>query len=191
VTEIVVVCGSPTHNSRSALIGEHVARLLGSRGLEAGIFNIRELPAQELLWGRAECPELQQALSAIERAQGIVVCSPVYKASYTGILKAFLDLLPQSGFQGKTVLPLVTGGTPAHTLMIDYALRPVLIALGASHIVSGLFLLDKHLGRTESGGLSMDADSSQRLEVVVHDFAAALVRPRPHHDRRSTTAGAR
>ena len=62
----------------------------------------------------------------------MVVSTPVYKAAYSGVLKVFLDLLPQFGLAGKVVLPLVTGGTASHVLAIDYALRPVLLALGAS-----------------------------------------------------------
>jgi hypothetical protein len=71
----------------------------------------------------------------------------VYKASYSGLVKVFLDLLPQAGPAGKTVLPLVTGGSLAHMLAMDYALRPVLSALGARHVVPGAFLLDSAIER--------------------------------------------
>ncbi len=56
----------------------------------------------------------------------MVIGTPVYKAAYSGLLKSLLDLLPQYALAGKTVLPLATGGSTAHVLAIDYALRPVL-----------------------------------------------------------------
>ncbi|MDQ0896682.1 NAD(P)H-dependent oxidoreductase [Paenibacillus sp. V4I7] len=62
------------------------------------------------------------------------------EASYTGVLKAFLDLLPQKGLECKVVLPLAVGGTISHLLAIDYALKPVLSALGARNILQGVYV---------------------------------------------------
>src|SRR5918912_82296 len=67
----------------------------------------------------------RRSLTSWKRSPTRVVSSLPRKAAYTGLLKAFLDLLPQYALGGKTVLPLVTGGTPAHVLTVDYALRPV------------------------------------------------------------------
>jgi FMN reductase len=106
----------------------------------------------------------------------VIVSTPVYKASYTGVLKAFLDLLPQFGLNGKVVLPLVTGGTVSHVLAIDYALRPVLHALGAQHVVSGLFILDKLLELRPDGTLTVAPEISGRLAGVLDDFAGSLSR---------------
>lgn len=73
----------------------------------------------------------------------VVIASPVYKASYTGILKAFLDLLPQTGLKGKVTLPLFIGGTIAHLLSLDYTLKPLLSVLGSRNIVGGVFTIDQ------------------------------------------------
>lgn len=95
------------------------------------VIPIRELPPGPLLAADAHHPAISDVVEAVAAARGLIVASPVSKASYTGLLKAFLDLLPQYALAGKTVLPLVTGGTPAHVLAVDYALRPVLAAMGA------------------------------------------------------------
>jgi FMN reductase len=68
----------------------------------------------------------------------VVVATPVYKAAYSGLLKVFLDVLPQTALKGKLVLPLATGGSPHHMLALDYALRPVLQSLGAPHTAGHL-----------------------------------------------------
>ena len=130
-----------------------------------------------MLQAQTTDPELQAALALIARADGVVLVTPVYKASYTGVLKSFLDLLPQFGLTGKAALPLATGGTVAHVLAIDYALRPVLAALAAAHVTSGLFLLDRQLEQRPEG-LQIEAELDRRLQAVIDEFAAAVLRLR-------------
>ena len=176
MSPIVTITGSPSASSRTLALTEHVGGVLRGQGFTVDAVNVRELPAQDLLSARGDSPELRDALGLVERARGVVVTTPVYKAAYSGVLKTFLDLLPQSGLAGKIVLPLVTGGTVSHVLAIDYALRPVLHALGADHVVGGLFILDKLLERKPSGGLVISPDISQRLDNVLADFVASVRR---------------
>ena len=171
---VVTVSASPALASRTQLLAAHVGRAIAARGIEVEALNVRDLPAEDLLWGRSEAPGVRRALDLIARAAGVVVATPVYKAAYTGVLKTFLDLLPQFGLAEKAVLPLATGGTLAHVLAIDYGLRPVLAALGARHVVNGLFILDKSLERQGDSGLQIDADVKARLDDVITGFVASL-----------------
>jgi len=173
---IVTITGSPSEGSRTARLAQDVGATLAAQGFEIGAINVRDLPAADLLHARLESPPISEALGLVERARGVVVCSPVYKAAYSGVLKAFLDLLPQTGLTGKVALPLMTGGTVAHVLALDYALRPVLAALGALHVVAGLFLLDKTIGPRPDGGVELDAELRARLDAVLADFAASVRR---------------
>ena len=75
----------------------------------------------------------------------MVVATPIYKASFSGALKTLLDLLPERALDGKVVLPLATGGTVAHLLAVDYALKPVLNALKAQEILHGVFADDSQV----------------------------------------------
>jgi FMN reductase len=79
----------------------------------------------------------------------VVVASPTYKATYTGLLKAFLDRFPHQGLGGVTAVPLMLGGSPAHTLAIEHGLRPLLVELGASVPTGGLYVLDSEHDRPE------------------------------------------
>lgn len=172
---IVTISGSPSAGSRTQALAARVRGALAASDFEVAEINVRDLPPDELIQGRAHGEPLRQALALVERAQGVVVLTPVYKASYTGVLKTFLDLLPQFGLAGKVVLPLVTGGTIAHVLSIDYALRPVLHALGAQHVVGGLFILDKLLEpRADGDGFAVNQEIAGRLDAVVADFVASL-----------------
>lgn len=173
---VVTVSGSPGAPSRTSQLNDWVAAQLATQGFEVARINVRDLPPADVLHARLDSPALREPLGLIERAQGVVVATPVYKASYTGVLKSFLDLLPQFGLTGKVILPLATGGTLAHVLAIDYGLRPVLSALGAQHVVSGLFILDKLLGPSSTAPLALDAEIDTRLRAVVGDFVTSLRR---------------
>ena len=173
---IVTVTGSPSEGSRTARLAQDVGATLAGRGFEVAAINVRDLPAAELVGAQIQSPPISAALGLVERARGVVLCSPVYKASYSGVLKTFLDLLPQTGLAGKVALPLMTGGTIAHVLALDYAFRPVLAALGAQHVVSGLFLLDKTIGTRPDGGIALEPDVRARLDGVLDDFVASVRR---------------
>ena len=98
----------------------------------------------------------------------------MYKAAYTGILKAFLDLLPQKALVGKPILPIATGGTLAHLLAIDYALNPVLGVLGATHILQGVYLVDAQFQRLETGGVEFnDAELAARFQSALTELVQA------------------
>lgn len=176
---VVTLTGSPSQSSRTLQLNDHVRKLLERDGFEVAALSVRELPAEDLLFANTDSPRLKEAFALIARADAVVVATPVYKAAYTGVLKAFLDLLPQGALANKVILPLAVGGTLAHALALDYALRPVLSTLGAQHVTSGLFLLDKQLERTPPGSLQIDPDAQHRLDRVLAAFTAALRPPRP------------
>jgi FMN reductase len=172
---VLVLSGSPTTASRTAALSGHIAERLRADGHRVHVVRARELPAAALLSGDTTNPAIADVLDELDRADGVVVASPVYKAAYTGLLKTVLDLLPQTALAGKVVLPVVTGGTPAHVLAIDYALRPVLSALGAHHVMQGWFVLDRDIEWSESG-VAVGPASAVPLYRVVDDFSATLSR---------------
>ena len=174
---IVTVAGSPAPASRTAQLARVVGAMVAGRGFDVEAIDIRDLPSDDLLHQRsATSSPLQTAVSLVSRANGVVIVTPVYKASYTGLLKAFLDVLPQSGFGNKVVLPIAVGGTLAHLLTIDYALRPVLLALGAQHVVGGLFVLDSVLERRPDGAFALETQAQTRLDRAVADFVVSVRR---------------
>ncbi|RAG80546.1 FMN reductase (NADPH) [Streptacidiphilus pinicola] len=171
---LVVISGSPSRTSRTAPLAGHLAHRLSLRGFDVEHLDLRSLPPDALLEADVRHPEVRRALDSIAAAEGVVVATPVYKASYTGLLKAFLDLLPQDGLAGKTVLPLATGGTIAHLLSIDYALRPVLTALTARHVVGGVFLLDRWIDALGRDTVDLTPEAEERLLEAVDAFLGSL-----------------
>ncbi|MFJ9408780.1 NADPH-dependent FMN reductase [Streptomyces sp. NPDC101393] len=174
MASLLAISGSPSADSRTALLTGHLVQQLSLAGYPTGHLRVRDLPAADLLAGRTGSPALRRALDAVAAAGGLVVATPVYKGAYSGLLKSFLDLLPQHGLAGKTVLPLMTGGSTAHVLAIDYALSPVLAALGARHIVRGAFVLDQAIQVAADGTPHLPHDTRTRLEQAVEEFVVAL-----------------
>jgi FMN reductase len=72
----------------------------------------------------------------------LLVASPTYKATYSGLLKAFLDRLATGSLAGKTAVPVLLGGAPNHQLAVDVHFTPLLLELGAVVPVRGLFVLE-------------------------------------------------
>ncbi|MFJ1748744.1 NADPH-dependent FMN reductase [Streptomyces sp. NPDC088116] len=172
---ILSVSGSPSPTSRTGRLLRHLDRRLVAQGHRVVPFDVRTLPAEALLGADFGHPAIVEARRLFDEADGVVVGTPVYKAAYSGLLKSLLDLLPQYALAGKTVLPLATGGSTAHVLAIDYALRPVLSSMGAAHIVQGWFVLDRHITvREEDGEVAVDPAVREALDQVVDQFSLAL-----------------
>ncbi|MFD0711961.1 NADPH-dependent FMN reductase [Paenibacillus sp. GCM10027626] len=167
---IVIVTGSPTEGSRLNGIVEFASKAIAGAGWDVTELRVTDLPAEDVMFARWDSPAIIEANRIIAEADAVVIASPVYKASYTGVLKAFLDLLPQKGLEGKAVLPLFIGGTIAHLLAIDYAMKPVLSALYAKHISTGVFAVDSQIARTDNGGFILSEELTDRLAGVIETF---------------------
>ncbi len=69
------------------------------------------MPPEDLVYARFDSPAVQNTARLLEKAEGVIIATPVYKASYAGLLKAYLDLLPEDVLSGKAVWPIAAGGT--------------------------------------------------------------------------------
>lgn len=170
---VVTLAGSPTADSRSAALLRFVERRLAAQAAEVRHIALRELPALDLLHARAETPSLRGAIAAVARADLVVVATPIYKASFSGLLKSFLDLLPPDALRGKTVWPLATGGSVAHLLALEYALKPVLAALGARDGLDAVFVPDSAWRDDPVHGRVPGADIAERLHGVLATLGPA------------------
>src|SRR5687768_4959197 len=119
---IVSISGSPQQPSRSAWLLEAAEHRLAGHLRTVHRIVLRELPAEDLLLGNAAAPAIADAIAQLARADVVVVATPIYKAAYSGLLKVFLDLLPQDALRNKTVLPLACGGSAGHLLALEFTL---------------------------------------------------------------------
>jgi FMN reductase len=178
---VVLLSGSPAARSRTEVLLDHVRQRLEAQQVEVSLLRVRDFPAEDLLHARFDSAAVQQLQAVVASADGLVVGTPVYKASFTGALKVLLDLLPERALAHKVVLPLASGGSPAHLLAVDYALKPVLAALKAQEMLSGVFAVDKQIAYPEGGKpAQIDSELRERLDEALEQLTAALARrPKP------------
>jgi FMN reductase len=146
---VAVVVGNPKPRSRTYQAAHLVAEKLAGRPPELSV-DLADLGAALLDWSDSAVADLVAAVQASDLA---VVASPTYKATYTGVLKLFLDRIPGGGLAGVTAVPLMLGGHWRHALAADLLLKPVLVELGATCPTRGLFLLESEY----AGGETLDS----------------------------------
>ena len=172
---ILLLGGSPSHPSSSSRLLLHIGDQLAALGHRHSALFVRDLPAQALLHADFADPAIRQAQALVAAADAVVIATPVYKASCSGILKTFLDLLPQDGLAGKVVLPVATGGSQSHMLALDYALRPILSALDARHVLASIYATSDQLATDADGGLALHPAIAARVAAGVEHLAEVLL----------------
>jgi len=137
----VGISGSPGARSKSRTLLERALVALSDRGATTTLIDLAVLPADALL-ARRRATEVDRALGSVSQATIIVASTPVYRATYSGLLKVFFDLLPVDAPVGKTAIAIATGGSSAHQLVIDHGLRPLFASVGAVTTATGVYGTD-------------------------------------------------
>jgi FMN reductase len=135
---VAIVVGNPKPKSRTFHAAELVVEKLTGRAPDLAL-DLIDLGATLLDWSDQT---VAHAVADVTAADLVVVASPTYKATYTGLLKLFLDRFGAGSLASVTAIPLMLGGDLRHSLAPEAFLKPVLAELGASSPTRGLFLLD-------------------------------------------------
>ena len=137
-SQVAVVVGNPKPRSRTYQAAHIVAGRLTGTTPELSI-DLTDVGAALLDWSD---PGVTALVTAVQDSDFLVVASPTYKATYTGLLKLFLDRFAAGSLAGVTAVPVMLGGHWKHALAADMLLKPVLVELGATCPTAGLFLLE-------------------------------------------------
>jgi len=172
---VLLINGSPTAVSRSAALLAHVKQIFRAAGIDISEVSILDFPAEDLIQARYGSAAFAPFIEAVAASAGIVVSTPVYKGSFSGGLKALLDILPQDALLNKVILPLATAGTLSHLLTIDYALKPVLSVLGARDIGQGVFAVDGQFEKTDRG-YDITSELVERLDRNLDYLISRILR---------------
>lgn len=137
---IVAVIGNPKPASRTRDAAERMAAGLAAGAGTTTVIELADLGAGLLGWGD---PAVAEAVATVQSADVLVVASPTFKATYTGLLKLFLDQFPgDTGMASQVAVPLMLGAAPQHALAAELTLKPVLVELGAVCPAAALYQLD-------------------------------------------------
>jgi FMN reductase len=147
--DIAVVIGNPRSGGRTTTVAEAVASRVadGVPGRHSTTtYELSDLAGELFDWGSERVAAVNAAVRAADLA---VFASPTYKASFTGLFKAFLDRYPGNGLAGLVAVPVMLGAAPVHQLAVETQLRPVLVELAAIVPTKGVFVVDTELDRLD------------------------------------------
>ncbi|CAB3708025.1 MULTISPECIES: FMN reductase [Achromobacter] len=143
---LVAVSGGMQRPSRTTALAEELLTLIANeipcepRLVEMG----RIAPQLAGATWRSNLPDsVERELTAVEQADVLVVATPVYRGSYTGLFKHFFDFIHQDALIDKPVLLAATGGSQRHALIIDHQLRPLFSFFQARTLPLGIYATDE------------------------------------------------
>jgi FMN reductase len=172
---VVVSAGLSVPSSSRLLAGrlaDAVVSATEARGTSVEVDHVELRPlahqlADHLLTGFAS-GDLADAIAKVRRADGLVVVTPVFAASYSGLFKTFVDVLEPGTLDGKPVLIAATGGTARHSMVLDHTLRPLFAHLRAVVVPTGVFAASEDFGNTDEGHLD------KRVRRAAGELAALM-----------------
>lgn len=176
---VVVSSGLSTPSSTRQLadrLTSDAADVLRERGVEAEVrtVELRDLAhdiTNHLLTGFAP-PKLQEVLDELATADGLIAVTPIFSTSYAGLFKSFIDVIDPQSLTDLPVLIGATGGTPRHSLAIDYAIRPLFTYLHAIPVTTGVFAATGDWGGGGDGVRSLP----ERIFRGAREFAELVER---------------
>ena len=145
ILRTAVVVGNPRRGSRTSTVAVAVAAAVAARAQrtpEVTVVELADLGGALFDWGD---PAVAGAKSTVLAADLLVVASPTFKASFTGLLKAFLDQFGRDELAAVPTVPTMVGAGPLHSLAVETQLRPILVEIGASTPTRGLYVEESQL----------------------------------------------
>ncbi|MBC2905930.1 CE1759 family FMN reductase [Streptomyces cupreus] len=166
--KLVVVSAGLSVPSSTRLLGDRLAAAAAGRtGAEIEVVELRDLAVEIAHNFTNGFPgrKLAAAQAAVTEADGLIVVTPVFSASYSGLFKSFFDVLEQDALAGKPVLIAATGGTARHSLVLEHALRPLFAYLKAVIVPTGVYAASEDWGAEGLDG---------RIERAAGELAALV-----------------
>lgn len=183
---IVVVAAGLSNPSSTRMLADRmsasVLSQLSDRDVVASVqtFELRDFAHQitdNMLTGFAQ-KELQEMIDAVVAADALIVVTPIFSTSYSGLFKSWIDVLDPEALTGKPVWIGANAGTARHSLAIDYAIRPLFAYLHADTMSSGVFAASSDWG----SNADQVAPLSRRVEKGARELAEAIASREPVAD---------
>lgn len=180
--KIVTISAGLSNPSSTRLLADRLGHAaVAQTGASLETVELRELAhqlADNLVTGFAS-GDLATAIDKVREADALIVVTPVFSASYSGLFKTFFDVLEPGMLEGKPVLMAATAGTARHSLVLEHALRPLFSYLKAVPVPTAVFAATEDFGDTHAGALQARVDrAAGELAMLVHPPAAGQ-RPSP------------
>ncbi len=166
------ISGSLNSPSRAAALAEHVlAQLSAVHGARTEIIKLIEL-AEDLArsFDQKHVPDaIRGILAKLDRADVLVIASPIYKASYTGLLKCFFDLIDPKLLTGKVAILAGSGGSPLHAITLEHQFRPLASFFRMWTVPTTIYALDNDFVRISDGYEIVALDVLSRIATATKE----------------------
>ena len=169
---VVFIAGSPSPVSRSSAVARSVAVRLEGLGYATYWLDVRDFDPGDVFFARSDAPAVKRLAESVRRAAAVVFSTPVYKATYSGTLKALVDLLPPDALAGKPALGIGTTRLEAHGGELAKSFD-ALFSFFEARPVGTLVVLDAEVTVGERGSV-LAAGADERLAAVVRELSRAL-----------------
>jgi FMN reductase len=166
VNSLTAILGSPFSGSSSEKIVNLVIESLPTSDWNTRVIDLSKISSDALLL-RKEDETLNSSIDYVVNSTVIIAATPTYRATYTGLIKSFFDQLPADSLAGKLLLPIQTGGSPEHSLSIEYGLVPMVRTLGALVSTKPIFSWNEHWNEDGSPTENMNQLVNQSVEEIV------------------------
>ena len=167
-----VVVGNPKPQSRTAHIATRLAEILLAEGtFELTVIDLADHAHQIFDW---PSPEMSMLNDDVAGSDLLIAASPTYKATYTGLFKAFFDRYPNLGLRGVVAIPLMTGDDTRHALAPEVSLRPLLVELGAIVPTQGLYFVMTQMANLDEVLTEWAQEARERLSAHLRTSLATL-----------------
>jgi FMN reductase len=173
MSEIIGFAGSLSHPSRTrALVSAAVKSTAERTGRTGAVYDLRDLGSSlgSAIGIGDLAPDARDVVKRILNAEALVVGTPVYKGSYTGLFKHLFDLIEPAGLKDKPILLTATGGGDRHALVIEHQIRPLFGFFEAATIPTGVYASSADF---KDGELS-SPELLARLETATRQLASAI-----------------
>ncbi len=171
--KVAVVTGSWKPPSRTRTLADSIAHAISRRrSVDLTVIDLAEVGAKvSSLISREEIsPDVEQLFAAVENADLLIVGSPIFKASYTGLFKHFFDLFPPTALSGLPVILSATGGSDRHALALEHQFRPLFSFFNAAPVPTTIYATDRDV---DYSAVKND-QIGERIERAVDEALAAV-----------------
>lgn len=172
MTEVMVISAGLSQPSSTRLLADRLAAAVGKQLPEAGIETValREFAhdiTDHMLVGFPSA-RLKEVLDKVTTADGLILVTPTFSASYSGLFKSFMDIIDPETLRGMPTVLAATGGTERHSLMLEHAMRPLLSYVRAATIPTAVYAASSDWGTS--------AELSERIDRAAGELSAAIGR---------------
>ncbi|HEY5272468.1 MAG TPA: NAD(P)H-dependent oxidoreductase [Acidimicrobiales bacterium] len=158
VSGLLAINGSPSASSKTHSVAARAVELAGS----GRVVDLADLDAEALL-GRRSSPDVDDVIEEIRATPVLLVATPIYRATFSGLLKVLFDQLGQGALRETVCILAATGGSDHHFLAVDTGLRPLVASLNGMSVPTALYFTGQHFN--EDGTLADEADELLRTAL--------------------------